>query len=248
MKLPDGRSSSFPGRGTMKINLGDRELAHTIWVTDIEPADIIPLRVLNPRDYPCTLYKDTVAAMCEPVDLVEALHIWENNVALCQKHEKGDSLTDAVDNDGETLSVPKHLADLFQRSSHLLNPDERSQLARVLTGFAGVFAASSDDLGHTSLVTYQINTGSSQPIRQPTRRLPLHKRADADTLLKDMLKKGVIEPSSSPWTSPIVLVRKKDGSTPFCVDYRKLNEVKVTRFQGLTTAWMLLQDATGFPP
>ena len=190
-------------------------------------ADIIPLRVLNPTDYPCTLYKDTVVAMCEPVDLVEAPHIWENNVALCQKHEKGDSVTDAVDNDGETLSVPKHLADLFQRSSHLLNPDERSQLARVLTDFAGVFAASSDDFGHISLVTHQINTGSSQPIRQPTRRLALHKRAEADTLLKNMLKKAVIEPSSSPWTSPTVLVRKKDGSTRFCVDYRKLNEVTV---------------------
>ena len=324
MKLADGRSSSFLGRGKMKINLADRELAHTIWVADIEPegilgldflrqydcqlvlkdgcyelqfgnhgeathghpvapscfrvsvettavvpprsetlvagkivgqytpvlglleptarlmevnhlilarslvdtsSDIIPLRVLNPTDYPCTLYKDTVAAICEPVDLVEAPHIWENNVALCQKHGKGDGLTDAVDNDGETLSVLKHLADLFQRSWHLLNPDERSQLARVLTDFAGVFATSSDDLGHTSLVTHQINTGSSQPIRQPTRRLPLHKRAEADTLLKDMLKKGVIEPSSSPWTSPIVLVKKKDGSTRFCVDYRKLNEV-----------------------
>lgn len=49
----------------------------------------------------------------------------------------------------------------------------------------------------------------------------------ADTLLKDMLKKGVIEPPSSPWTSPIVLIKKKDGSTRFCVDHRKLNEVTV---------------------
>ena len=156
--------------------------------------------------------------MCEPVDLVEAPQIWENNVALCQEREKGDSLTDAVDNDGETLSVPEHLADLFQRSSQLLNPHECSQLARLLTDFADVFAASSDDLGDTSLVTHQINTVSSQPIRQPARRLPPHKRAEADTLLKDMLKKGVIEPSSSPWTSPIVLVKKKDGSTRLTVE------------------------------
>ena len=63
---------------------------------------------------------------------------------------------------------------------------------RNLHDFADVFVVSSDDLGHTSLVTHQIDTGSSHPIRQPARRLPLHKRAEADTLLKDMLKKGVI--------------------------------------------------------
>ena len=47
-------------------------------------SDIIPLRVLNPTDYPCTLCKDTVAAMCEPIDLVEAPRIWQNNVAFCR--------------------------------------------------------------------------------------------------------------------------------------------------------------------
>lgn len=98
-------------------------------------------------------------------------------MAFCQECETGGSLTNALDDDGEKPSVPEHLSDLFQRSSHLLAMDKRSQLAQLLTDFADVFAVSSDDLGHTSLVTHQINTGSSLPIRQPARCLPLHKQA-----------------------------------------------------------------------
>ena len=45
--------------------------------------------------------------------------------------------------------------------------------------------------------------------------------------LADMLSKGLIRPSASPWESPIIFVDKRDGTTRLCVDYRKLNDVTI---------------------
>jgi hypothetical protein len=51
--------------------------------------------------------------------------------------------------------------------------------------------------------------------------VPYHLQGEYDTAIQDMLNKNVIEPSTSPWASGVVLVKKKDGSTRFCVDYHK---------------------------
>ena len=60
---------------------------------------------------------------------------------------------------------------------------------------------------------------------QAPRRIPFTLRGKVSQLVNEMLEQGVTVPSSSPWASPIVLVAKKDGSTRFCVDYRKLNAI-----------------------
>ena len=70
-----------------------------------------------------------------------------------------------------------------------------------------------------------IDTGDHSPIKQPARRLPFVHREKLSNLIDDHLNCGIIQPSSSPWSSPVVLVPKKDGSLRLCIDYRRLNSV-----------------------
>ena len=116
------------------------------------------------------------------------------------------------------------LAQLNLQVGHL-TPEQQQQLTEVQIFSGDVFALNPGELGTTQMVTHTINTGEHAPIRQPVQRTPFVLRAKVEEMVTEMLDQGVIEPSTSPWASPIVLVKKKDGGIRFCVDYRKLNRV-----------------------
>ena len=71
----------------------------------------------------------------------------------------------------------------------------------------------------------EIETGEAVLRRQPACRLPLAVRSEVAKQLRVMQRAGVVIPSSSPWASPVVMVRKRDGTLRFCVDYSRLNSV-----------------------
>ena len=102
--------------------------------------------------------------------------------------------------------------------------DHKERLTQLVFEFADIFAEDGE-FGQTSKIKHSIHTGDAQPIRQPVQRVPLCQRQEMQNLLTEMQDKDVIQPSQSPWASPVVLVQKKDGSTRFCIDYRKLNAV-----------------------
>ena len=109
-----------------------------------------------------------------------------------------------------------------------LQDEECTALDTLMTEYADIFAVNSAEIGRTDLVHHQINTGDSAPVKQQARRIPFVLRPKVEEMISEILEQGVIEESSSPWASPIVLASKPDGSTRFCVDYRWLNAVTKT--------------------
>ena len=108
-----------------------------------------------------------------------------------------------------------------------LSIHQKDKLKALLTWFTHVFSCAGEPLGRTTVVKHDIEV-TGFPIRQCTRRLPVALKEVVHQEDQGMLSSGVICPSSSPWNSPLVLIKKKDGTWRFCIDFRKANAMTVT--------------------
>ena len=100
-----------------------------------------------------------------------------------------------------------------------------STLEELLENNSDLFAESDLDLGRTNMTEMTIETNTQEPVCLPPYRAPLAKRDFIESKVDEMLQAGIISQSRSPWSAPVVIVQKKDGTQRFCVDYRRLNEV-----------------------
>ena len=108
-----------------------------------------------------------------------------------------------------------------------VSPETNRGFQKVLRQLKHIFAESDLELGATSRVKCTLDTGNARPIRQRPYRIPFLQRPVVEEHITKMLEAKVIRPSVSPWSSPIVVVPKRDGTKRFCVDFRKVNEVTV---------------------
>lgn len=101
----------------------------------------------------------------------------------------------------------------------------RNQLEDLLTQFHAIFPENAELGGPANVASHSIDTGDSKPIKTPSRRFnPVHEKIIFD-FVEDYMKRGLVRRVNSPWAAPVVLVSKKDGTTRFCVDYRRLNAI-----------------------
>ncbi|GFU51649.1 hypothetical protein TNCV_82791 [Trichonephila clavipes] len=244
-----GEKIDIHGKLKVKIKFGDATYQHAVYVADIADPFILGLDFLKEHGFTLDFNKNELRSIHEEVTIFKIEHRSEpirqvtanENITIPPRTEI--IVPGYIGNDkGEVLATCSPVTCVCKSSSLLLSnspqqltpdllenvelsPEQKSSAERLFQEFEDVFSRNSSDIGHTTVTQHRIDTADHPPIKQHPRRLPFAKQEEVGTLLREMQENDIIEPSSSPWASPIVLVRKKDGSTRFCVDYRKLNDV-----------------------
>ena len=106
-----------------------------------------------------------------------------------------------------------------------VNKAQLEQFNNTIKSLKPLFAVTVADLKSCKIGKHTIRTKDVNPIFSPPYRKSQAERLILKNEVAEMLKHGIIEQSKSEWSSPCVLVGKKDGTKRFCVDYRKLNAV-----------------------
>ena len=175
----------------------------------------IKVPVLNANDSSRLLERGTELGVVEPIDLFDNRSVQgeQGNFSPSPQHEM---LTEQ----GQEV-IEKMIANLPSE----LDVEQRAKVRALLVRHRGILSTGDHDIGRTNLVEHRIDTGDARPIRQPLRRQTFEHTKFIREETDEMLRHGIIEPAASPWASNVVLVKKKDGTLRFCVDYRRLNAV-----------------------
>ena len=188
-------------------------------LTDPSRYATVHIKILNPFDDDVSIKQDTVLAHAQEVcdedcyDLGMSDHSEDEVV----RRVVPSSLTSDV-------QLPEHLADLYKDACHGRSIQQQQAIKGLLVDYADVFSTGPDDLGRTNIWYHSINTGDAKPVKQPPRRTPAAFAGEDLKAIQKLQRQGVIRPSTSPYASPIVLVRKKDGTSRLTTDYRLLNK------------------------
>ena len=199
------------------------------------------VRIMNPFNESREISQDSVIGFASEIERIEGVipHSGGNN----QESSPLDTSHILVTNENKPLTdssrtpvrrlqetvyeVPSHLTELYTKSSKTLTEFERDKVKQMLQAHSDTFSKDEFDIGMTTLTEHVIDVGSQRPIKQPPRRVPTAFADEEEKVIKQLEEQGIIRASTSPWASPIVLVRKKSGKIRPCVDYRRLNAVTI---------------------
>ena len=176
------------------------------------------LRLMNPTKNDIVLSPFRVIANINVIE-PDQVYSFEDNSA---------NISSAMPCSKTSEKVPNSANLSFNINNPNLSKEQKEKLVSFLKQNNDVFSQSLDDIGMTDLTLHKIETlPGAKPVHQRFYRQDPIKKAETERQTNEMLKANLIERSSSVWNSPVVLVKKKDGSWRFAVDYRKLNEITI---------------------
>lgn len=200
-----------------------------------------PIRVMNPFPTDTIIKQDSILGQASDFTCLQTLVQTERlqesiNCHSMRRIGKDSSNTQPEENypsnkysDLEGIQIPDHLAELYHNTCKGRTTEEKTRIKQVFIKYQDTFSRDENDIGLTHLSEHTIDTGNARPIKLPPRRVPLAFAEEERKVIKQMEEQGIITKSNSPWASPIVLVRKKNGKIRPCVDYRKLNAVTLNK-------------------
>ena len=121
--------------------------------------------------------------------------------------------------------IEVQIEDIISRVDESVPEKHKEKLRTMLNEYKDIISSDEFDLGRTDIVEHRIDTGDARPVRQTLRRTPEAYSHIIDEQLEILLKQGIIEPAQSKWSSNVVLVKKKDQTWRFCIDYRQVNQI-----------------------
>jgi hypothetical protein len=104
-----------------------------------------------------------------------------------------------------------------------MDPARMNEIRSLFYRNRDVFSQNDEDIGYTTTIKHDIRTLDDQPVSQIYRRIPPLQYEEVKSHIRKLLNNGIIRESNSLYTSPVVLVRKKDNSFRLCVNYHRLN-------------------------
>ncbi|KAL5494037.1 hypothetical protein EMCRGX_G015306 [Ephydatia muelleri] len=202
----------IPGRSVRLViaTLQKGSCGSTEWISEglIEPATVLPKHLCVARSLGRVLSEGSI--------LVQVMNVSPTAVKVYKGIQLGQfvpqrNLILMESNVATVGSGNRREVTTFNLDSTEITDSEKHELRNLLRKFDDLFVSENGALGRTKVVKHRINTSGS-PIRQPLRRQPESLKGDMNEEVRKMLSRGVIRPSSSPWSSPVVMVRKKNGS------------------------------------
>ncbi len=206
----------------------------------------VPVRILNPTNEDIILPKGITLGYVAEVESIgnviaaeehcESRQDESEEIKVCNVHMKSRDKTEVneVDKsksfsmasyDVDTSAWCDDLQELYKRTCSDLDVEQQVNLARLLEKYTDCFSKSPTDLGRTSVIQHEIDTGDALPVKTAPRRPPMAFEGEEEKVIQQQLDAGVLKPSTSPWASALVYVRKKCGGVRACADYRRVNDL-----------------------